>query len=36
MRYAALIALGAIIEGPERQQFKEILLPGLENLLKMF
>jgi len=36
MRYAALIALGAIIEGPERQKFKEVLVPGLENLLKMF
>jgi len=36
MRYAALIALGAIIEGPDRQKFKEVLFPGLENLLKMF
>ena len=36
MRYSALIALGAIIEGPDRQSFKDILLPGLENLLKMF
>jgi importin subunit beta-1 len=36
MRYAALIALGAIIEGPDREKFKQTLLPGLENLLKMF
>lgn len=36
MRYSALIALGAIIEGPDKIKFKEVLVPGLENLLKMF
>lgn len=35
-RYAALIALGAITEGPEKQKFAEILIPSIPNLLNMF
>lgn len=35
-RYAALITLGAIIEGPERKAFKDTLNPGLANLINMF
>ena len=36
MRYSGLIALGAIIEGPEKMKFKEILAPKLEQILNMF
>jgi hypothetical protein len=35
-RYAALIALGAITEGPEKMKFNEILIPSIGQLLKMF
>ena len=35
-RYSALIALGAITEGPEKIQYMNIILPGLQNLLQMF
>jgi importin subunit beta-1 len=35
-RYAALLALGAIIDGPDQMKFKEVLVPGLQNLLNMF
>jgi len=35
-RYAALIALGAIAEGPEKPKFAEILVPSIPNLLNMY
>lgn len=35
-RYAALIALGAIAEGPEKTTFATILVPSIGNLLNMF
>ena len=35
-RYSALLALGAITEGPTKEQFMQVILPGLANLLKMF
>ena len=35
-RYAALIALGAITEGPEKSAFVQILVPSLAPLLAMF
>jgi hypothetical protein len=28
-RYSALLALGAIVEGPEKMQFMQVILPGL-------
>ncbi len=36
LRYSALLALGAITEGPDRQMFLNIILPGLESLIQMF
>jgi importin subunit beta-1 len=35
-RYSALIALGAITEGPEKMQFMSIIMPGFQNLLQLF
>lgn len=35
-RYAALIALGAITEGPEKTKFNEILVPSIAQLLSMY
>lgn len=35
-RYAALIALGAITEGPERAKFSEIIVPSFNDLINMF
>jgi hypothetical protein len=35
-RYASLIALGAIAEGPEKPAFAQILEPSISNLLNMF
>lgn len=35
-KYAALIALGSITEGPEKQQFVDVIMPTLTNLLLMF
>lgn len=35
-RYSALIALGAITEGPEKMRYIEVILPGLANLTLMF
>ena len=35
-RYAGLIALGAIIVGPERDAFKKMVMPGLQGLIGMF
>ena len=35
-RYSALIALGAITEGPDRIKFMNIITPGLNNLFNMF
>lgn len=35
-RYSALLALGAITEGPEKQKFMNVIIPGLPNLIQMF
>ena len=35
-KYASLMALGSITEGPERQRFQEVILSALPNLLEMF
>jgi len=35
-RYSALLALGAITEGPDRAQFLNIIVPGLPSLIDMF
>ena len=35
-KYASLMALGSITEGPERQSFQEVILNALPNLLNMF
>lgn len=35
-RYSALLALGAITEGPDRVRFMNIIIPGMQNLLAMF
>lgn len=35
-RYASLIALGAITEGPSKQDFNQIIMPSFHNLLAMF
>jgi hypothetical protein len=35
-RYSSLIGLGCIIEGPERDEFKKVLMPGMQDLLKMY
>lgn len=35
-RYAAVISLGTITEGPDRESFNKILVPSLESLLKMY
>ena len=35
-RYSALLALGAITEGPEKLKFMQVIMPGLANLISMF
>ena len=35
-RYSALLALGAITEGPDRVRFMNVIIPGLQNLILMF
>lgn len=35
-RYSALLALGAITEGPDRVKFMNVLIPGLANLINLF
>jgi importin subunit beta-1 len=35
-KYAALMALGSITEGPEKQKFLEVFIQALQNLLQMF
>ena len=35
-RYSALLALGAITEGPEKLKFMNVIIPGLQNLISMF
>jgi hypothetical protein len=35
-RYAALIALGSITDGPERNKFMEVIMSALPGLLQMF
>jgi len=35
-RYSALLALGAITEGPEKIRFMNVIIPGLPNLVGMF
>lgn len=35
-KYASLMALGSITEGPEKQKFLEVIIQALQNLLAMF
>jgi len=35
-KYASLMALGSIAEGPEKMKFYEMLMYSLQNLLQMF
>ena len=35
-RYAALMSLGAIADGPDKAKFAEILMPSIQQLLAMF
>ncbi len=35
-RYSALLSLGAITEGPDKMQFMNVVMPGLQNLISMF
>jgi hypothetical protein len=35
-RYSALLALGAITEGPDKVNFMQVIMPGLPNLINMF
>lgn len=35
-KYASLMALGSITEGPEKQKFLEVIIQALQNLLVMF
>ena len=35
-RYSALLALGAITEGPDKAKYMEVIIPGLPNLVSMF
>ncbi len=35
-RYSALIALGAITEGPDKMNLMQVIVPGLPNLVNMF
>ena len=35
-RYSALLALGAITEGPEKLKYIQVIQPGLPNLIQMF
>lgn len=35
-RYAAIISLGTITECPDKVSFNQILIPSMENLLKMY
>jgi hypothetical protein len=35
-KYAALMALGSITEGPERGQFQQVIVGAFQNLLNMF
>ncbi len=36
LRYSALLSLGAITEGPDKIQFMNVIMPGLQNLINMF
>lgn len=35
-RYSALLALGAITEGPDTQKYVSVIKPGLAGLVQMF
>ena len=35
-KYASLMALGSITEGPERAKFQEVIISAMPNLLNMF
>ena len=35
-KYSSLIALGSITEGPEKQQFLEVIVQAFQHLLQMF
>lgn len=36
LRYASLLALGSITEGPERQNFMALIQPALPTILQLF
>jgi hypothetical protein len=36
MKYASLIALGSITEGPNKQNFLQIIIQAFQNLMAMF
>jgi hypothetical protein len=36
MKYASLIALGSITEGPNKQNFLGIIIQSFQNLISMF
>ena len=35
-RYAAVISLGTITEGPDKQSFNQIIVPSVDALLAMY
>lgn len=35
-KYSALLSLGSITEGPDKQEYMNVILPGLPNLIQMF
>ena len=36
LRYASLMALGAISDGPDKAKFAEVIVPSLDQLMAMF
>ena len=36
LKYASLMALGSITEGPDKQEFLNIIIQSFQNLLAMF
>ena len=36
LRYASLMALGAISDGPDKVKFAEVIVPSLDQLMAMF
>lgn len=35
-RYAAVLSLGAIVEGPDKPSFNQILVPSINQLISMY